>query len=211
VVSDYLRRNALGLVAIFIALGGTAFALPGTNSVNSGDIVNGQVKARDIGAQQVRASKLASGAVTGGKVLDNSLTGADVNEATLTTRPIAIDLSESESDSDQPSQQIGDLEIDNFCNTSATRRLTFYNRNAQSTASLNWFYGDGTTTSANGEYIAAPSPSFHFKDFFYASSRIEGQFIFHTPLDTITVNLHASDVPGDRCEVNGTAIFAPAP
>lgn len=44
----FLRQHVLGLVAIFIALGGTALALPGTNTVNSGDIVNGTVKEADL-------------------------------------------------------------------------------------------------------------------------------------------------------------------
>ena len=70
---DYLRRNLLGLVAIFIALSGTAAALPGKNKVDSGDIKAGNVKLSDIGPN----------AVDGSKVADNSLKGADVDEATL--------------------------------------------------------------------------------------------------------------------------------
>lgn len=48
-----LRRPRLGTVlgglALFVALQGTAFALPGLNSVDSGDIVNGQVRGPDLG------------------------------------------------------------------------------------------------------------------------------------------------------------------
>jgi hypothetical protein len=48
-----LRRPRLGTVlgglALFIALQGTALALPGVNTVDSGDIVNNQVRAGDIG------------------------------------------------------------------------------------------------------------------------------------------------------------------
>jgi hypothetical protein len=46
-----------------VALGGTAAALPGRNTVDSGDIRNGQVKSVDV--------------------RQNTLTGADVNESTL--------------------------------------------------------------------------------------------------------------------------------
>ncbi len=42
----FVRRHAFGLIAIFIALGGTAYALE-RNSVRSKHIVNGQVKAAD--------------------------------------------------------------------------------------------------------------------------------------------------------------------
>lgn len=47
-VSRYIRSNILGLIAIFIALGGTAVALPGENTVDSRDIQNGQVKGVDV-------------------------------------------------------------------------------------------------------------------------------------------------------------------
>jgi hypothetical protein len=78
-ISEYLRRNVLGLVAIFIALGGVSWAaqnLP-ANSVNSAAIKNGAVKAPDI----------AANAVTSPKVAPNSLTGADINEGSLTLAP----------------------------------------------------------------------------------------------------------------------------
>ena len=71
--SVFLRQNILGLVAIFIALGGTAAALDGKNTVDSGDIKNGQVKTKDLQA----------GAVNGAIVADNTITGDDVDEATL--------------------------------------------------------------------------------------------------------------------------------
>jgi hypothetical protein len=41
--------TVLGAVALFLALEGHAFALPGLNSVDSGDIVNGQVRSADVG------------------------------------------------------------------------------------------------------------------------------------------------------------------
>ena len=72
--SGYLRQNVLGLIAIFIALGGTAGALTGKNTVDSGDIKNGQVKLKD----------LKPNAVNGAIVADDSLTGDDVDESTLT-------------------------------------------------------------------------------------------------------------------------------
>jgi hypothetical protein len=78
-VSEYLRQNILGLVAIFIALGGVSWAaqnLP-ANSVTSASLKNGAVKGPDI----------AANAVTGPKVAPDSLTGADVNEASLSIPP----------------------------------------------------------------------------------------------------------------------------
>ena len=72
-MSEYLRRNVLGLVALFIALGGTAAALPGKNKVDSGDIKAGNVKRGDLAANAVDSSK----------VVDDALTGTDVDEASL--------------------------------------------------------------------------------------------------------------------------------
>ncbi len=72
-MSEYIRRNILGVVAIFVALSGTAAALPGKNKVDSGDIKAGNVKLSDIGPN----------AVEGSKVVDDSLKGADVDESSL--------------------------------------------------------------------------------------------------------------------------------
>lgn len=79
----FARSNLLGLMAIFIVLGGTALALPGKNKVNSGDIKQGQVKTLDLGRGAVTKAKLHTNSVTGGKVRNDSLTGNDVDESTL--------------------------------------------------------------------------------------------------------------------------------
>ena len=49
---------AVAFVALLAALSGTAVALPGKNTVNSGDIKNGQVKGKDIGKNTVTAKKV---------------------------------------------------------------------------------------------------------------------------------------------------------
>ena len=90
---------AVAFVALLAALSGTAIALPGTNSVDSGDIKNGQVKNKDIGKNAVTGKKVKDGSIasgdvkngslTGTDVKDNSLTGSDVNESTLGQVPSA--------------------------------------------------------------------------------------------------------------------------
>lgn len=74
-IAHHLRSNVYGLIAIFIALGGSAIAAnqAAKNSVTSKAIKNGQVKGKD----------LAANAVDSAKVRDDSLTGADIQEATL--------------------------------------------------------------------------------------------------------------------------------
>jgi len=83
-----------GLLALFLVLvTGTAYALPGANTVFSDDIVDAQVTAADIGSGAVAsdeiknatitANDVATNALGGGRIADNSLTGTDVHESTL--------------------------------------------------------------------------------------------------------------------------------
>jgi hypothetical protein len=84
-VTEHIRGNVVGYVALFaFAIGGVAEALPGKNTVTSGDIRRGQVRAGDLGRGAVTNPKLADSAVDGAKVAPDSLTGADVNESSLT-------------------------------------------------------------------------------------------------------------------------------
>ena len=90
---------AIAFIALLAALSGTAIALPGTNTVDSGDIKNGQVKNKDIGKNAVNGKKVKNGSIasadvkngslTGTDVKDNSLTGNDINEGTLGQVPSA--------------------------------------------------------------------------------------------------------------------------
>jgi hypothetical protein len=70
---------AVAFVALLAALSGTAVALPGKNTVDSGDIKKGAVKSADVGRN----------AVTGSKVKNDTLTGSDVNESTFGRVPSA--------------------------------------------------------------------------------------------------------------------------
>jgi hypothetical protein len=90
---------AVAFVALLAALSGTAVALPGRNSVDSGDLQRGAVTSAKLARGAVTTSKLRNnsvagpkirnGSVTGSKVGNNSLTGADINESTLGTVPRA--------------------------------------------------------------------------------------------------------------------------
>jgi trimeric autotransporter adhesin len=99
--------NVLSCLALFVALGGTAFAAvklgPGqvkavniapqavTNpkiknqAVTSGKIKNGGVNALDIGAGQVTSQKLATGAVTAKKIGKKAVTPRTIAEEAVTT------------------------------------------------------------------------------------------------------------------------------
>lgn len=91
-IAQHIRSNVYGLIAVFIALGGTAFAvdgpLPGQNQVGSDDIINGEVKRDDIAGDAVRTGKvqnetllaedIAIGAVSSSEVLNSTLTNFDL-------------------------------------------------------------------------------------------------------------------------------------
>ena len=89
----------VAFVALLAALSGTAVALPGTNTVDSGDIKNSTIRSKDIRNNNVRSGDIRNNSVrsgdvrnstlTGTDVRDESLTGADINESTLGKVPSA--------------------------------------------------------------------------------------------------------------------------
>lgn len=103
--------NVLSCVALFVALGGTAFAAmklqPGqvkavniakqavTNAkikreaVTSGKIKNGTVNALDIGAGQVIGEKIATGAVSGKKIAKKAVSPRTIAGEAVTTDKLA--------------------------------------------------------------------------------------------------------------------------
>lgn len=86
-IGTHVRSNAVGYVALFIALGGTAWAangpLAGKNTVGSSDIIKSEVKSADIAPNAVKSSDVATGAITAGDIA-NASSGSDaVNANTL--------------------------------------------------------------------------------------------------------------------------------
>jgi hypothetical protein len=90
---------AVAFVALLAALSGTAVALPGRNTVDSGDLKKNSVRTSDIRRGAVTSSKLRNsavtrakirnGTITGAKLANNTVTGAQVNEASLGEVPRA--------------------------------------------------------------------------------------------------------------------------
>jgi hypothetical protein len=82
VVRRITSAHVLAAVALFVALGGGAYAalkLP-KNSVKSATIKNGQVKAADLAKNAVTSTKIKNGAVSGAKIADGSVAGADIGD-----------------------------------------------------------------------------------------------------------------------------------
>ena len=82
----------ISLVALFAALSGAALALPGTETVNSGDIKNEAVKSVDL---------KDGAAVTGDDVVDESLTGTDVTDETIASNDVQNETLQSTDIADQ--------------------------------------------------------------------------------------------------------------
>ena len=66
----YLRQHHVGLLALLVALGGTAYA---AESINGRDIVDGSIKGKDI----------KNGTLKGRDLKPDSLTGVNIDESTL--------------------------------------------------------------------------------------------------------------------------------
>jgi hypothetical protein len=71
--------NVVAVVALFVALGGSAYALS-KNSVKSRHIENGQVRTEDLDDSAVTGAKINGGAIKSGDVGDDELTGRDIDE-----------------------------------------------------------------------------------------------------------------------------------
>jgi hypothetical protein len=79
----------VAFIALLAAVSGTAVALPGKNTVDSGDIRKGAVKRADIARNAVNGGKVQNGSLTGADARNDSLTGTDVQESSLGTVPSA--------------------------------------------------------------------------------------------------------------------------
>jgi hypothetical protein len=85
-IAAHLRHQWLGALALFLVLtGGTAYALAGSNTVFSDDIVNGEVKAPDVATNAVGTAELQNNGVLSTDVRDETLAGGGLAAADLRT------------------------------------------------------------------------------------------------------------------------------
>lgn len=83
-IGVHLRGHGIGYVALFIVLGGTALALPGRNTVDSGDIAKKAVKSGDLAKKAVKGKNIAKGAVKKGKIKDGAIATPKLADAAVT-------------------------------------------------------------------------------------------------------------------------------
>ena len=79
----------VAMVALVAAMSGAAVALPGKNTVNSGDIKDATVKSKDLKPDAVRSKHVKGKALKGSDVQDDALKGKQIFEDKLEAVPEA--------------------------------------------------------------------------------------------------------------------------
>jgi hypothetical protein len=89
--SQLSYANVMATVALFMALGGGAYAAATAprNSVTSTSIRNGQVKQQDLARRSVTNSKIRGRSVSNGKIADNAITTTKLGPNAVTTTKLA--------------------------------------------------------------------------------------------------------------------------
>jgi len=79
--------NVIAVIALFIALGGSAYAVKSAkkNSVTSKSIRNGTIRSADIGSGQVKTSDIGDGQVGSADIGDGQVGSAEVADGSLTS------------------------------------------------------------------------------------------------------------------------------
>jgi hypothetical protein len=78
--------NVIAMLALFIALGGAAYA--GTK-INGNSIKNGSIGGGKLKKETITANKLKKGTITGAQIAPGTITSSSINESTLGTVPSA--------------------------------------------------------------------------------------------------------------------------
>lgn len=100
-IGRHLRSNAVAYVALFVALSGTAAALPGHDNVKAKNLAPGSVKSKAIAKDAVKASKIANsavanaavapGAISSTKLAAGAVITSALGDAAVTTPKLADD------------------------------------------------------------------------------------------------------------------------
>jgi hypothetical protein len=80
--------NAVASIALFIALGGTSYAIA-TGSIGTREIKNNSVTGRDVRNSSLTGADVRNSRLTGADIRNDGLTGADVLESSLDKVPAA--------------------------------------------------------------------------------------------------------------------------
>lgn len=103
----YLRRHHAGLLALFIALSGTSYAVA-TNSIGSREIRNNSVTSRDARNNSLKGVDLRNGGIRSADLRDGGVLGVDIKRNTVGGEHIR---SGSLNDSDLASNSVSSREL----------------------------------------------------------------------------------------------------
>jgi hypothetical protein len=83
--------NVVSVIALFVALGGTAIATHpgGQNTISTADIMNGEVKVADIGQGAVATDEIANGQVKAADIGDGEVRSADIGAGQVAADELA--------------------------------------------------------------------------------------------------------------------------
>lgn len=81
--------TVLAITALFVALGGSAIALKGKNSVDSGDIKNGNVKGKDLANDAVDTPDIKGDAVKGAQIAAGAVGSAQIGDGSIAVGDLA--------------------------------------------------------------------------------------------------------------------------
>ena len=81
----------IATVALFVALGGGAYASVALNQVKSVHIKNGEVKNADLATAAVTSLKIANNSVNSGKVANGTLELGDLSAAAQAARNVSLE------------------------------------------------------------------------------------------------------------------------
>ena len=90
-IRHHLQSHIVAYLALFVALSGTALALPGKNKVKSNDIARSAVKGKAIADRAVGKAKLRDGAVSSSKLGAAAVISAALADGAVTAPKLAED------------------------------------------------------------------------------------------------------------------------
>jgi hypothetical protein len=88
-IRRHLQSHVVGYLALFVALSGTALALPGKKQVKPDDLANGAVKGKAIAAGAVSTAKVRDDAITAPKLSPGAVTSAVLGGSAVGTAALA--------------------------------------------------------------------------------------------------------------------------
>jgi hypothetical protein len=89
-LGSFIRHNAIGLIALVVAMSGVAYAAAPKNSVTSKSIKDKSVKTIDLGDAAVTSLQVADDSLGGGDIADDSIGDLDISDLTAASLDLGV-------------------------------------------------------------------------------------------------------------------------